>query len=51
LKTEFEGLSAMFRGLIENVSTSVMVATRLAYDFHRRSAPRKGGKVLKSKKK
>ena len=50
LKGEFENLSAMFRGLIENVSTSVMVATRLAYDFHRRNAPHKSGKLSKSKK-
>jgi CRP-like cAMP-binding protein len=50
LKGEFENISAMFRGLIENVSTSVMVATRLAYDFQRRNASHKCGKLSKSKK-
>jgi hypothetical protein len=51
LKEEFEGLSGMFRGLIENVSTSVMVATRLAYDFQRQNAARKNEKPSKSKRK
>jgi CRP-like cAMP-binding protein len=51
LKEEFEGLSGMFRGLIENVSTSVMVATRLAYDFQRQNAARKNEKPSTSKRK
>ncbi len=50
LKAEFDGLSTMFRGLIENVSTSVMVATRLAYDFQRQNAAQQEPKRSKSKK-
>jgi CRP-like cAMP-binding protein len=50
LKEEYEGLSGMFRGLIDNVSTSVMVATRLAYDFQRRNAADRAKKQPKSKK-
>ncbi len=51
LKDEFEGVSNMFRGLIENVSTSVMVATRLAQDFQRRKAAEKSEAASKTKKK
>lgn len=50
LKNEFEGMSSMLRGLVENVSTSVMVASRLVYDMKRRQAKPKSKKVLKSKK-
>lgn len=50
LKEEYEGLSGMFRGLIDNVSTSVMVATRLAYDFQRQNAAGQTQKHSKSQK-
>lgn len=36
LKEEYDEISPMLKNMIENVATSILVATRVAYDFQRR---------------